>query len=103
MALRAIPIRRAGNRHNLFMGGDRELVMFSGLMASALVFSAQELRATVVGLLLWFCALYLCRLMAKSDPKLRFVYLRHRRYESYYPARSTPFRVNTRSQGRQYK
>jgi hypothetical protein len=50
MALRKIPIRRAGNRDNLFMGGDRELVMFSGLLAFALVFSAQELRATVVGL-----------------------------------------------------
>lgn len=57
MALRAIPIRRAGNRQNLFMGGDRELVMFSGVMAFALIFSAQEFRATVVGLLLWFCAL----------------------------------------------
>ena len=33
MALRTIPIRRAGNRDNLFMGGDRELVMFSGLPA----------------------------------------------------------------------
>lgn len=49
MALRAIPIRRAGNRHNLFMGGDRELVMFSGLLAFALIFSAQELRASVGG------------------------------------------------------
>jgi type IV secretory pathway TrbD component len=103
MTLRTIPIRRAGNRQNLFMGGDRELVMFSGLMAFALVFSAQELRATVVGLLLWFGALYLCRLMAKSDPSLRHVYLRHRRYRPYYPARSTPFRVNTNSQGNQYK
>ena len=36
MALRAIPIRRAGNRINLFMGGDRELVMFTGLIATAL-------------------------------------------------------------------
>jgi type IV secretion system protein VirB3 len=103
MALRAIPIRRAGNRQNLFMGGDRELVMFAGLMAFALIFSAQELRATVVGLLLWFAALYLCRLMAKSDPKLRYVYLRHRKYKAYYAPRSTPFRLNTRSQGRQYK
>jgi len=103
MALRTIPIRRAGNRQNLFMGGDRELVMFSGLMAFALIFSAQELRATGVGLLLWFGALYLCRLMAKSDPKLRFVYMRHRTYKPYYPARSTPSRVNTRSQGKQYK
>ena len=103
MALRAIPIRRAGNRHNLFMGGDRELVMFSGLMAFALIFSAQELRATAIGLLLWFGALFACRLMAKSDPKLRFVYLRQIKYKPYYPARSTPFRLNTNSQGKQYK
>ena len=103
MALRTIPIRRAGNRDNLFMGGDRELVMFSGLMAFALIFSAQELRATVIGLLLWFGASFACRLMAKSDPKLRRVYLRSRRYQRYYPARSTPFRVNPNSQARQYQ
>ncbi|MDD2739660.1 MAG: conjugal transfer protein TrbD [Methylomonas lenta] len=103
MALRTIPIRRAGNRINLFMGGDRELVMFSGLLAFALIFSAQELRATIVGLLLWSGALYTFRIMAKADPKMRFVYLRHRRYKPYYPARSTPFRINTTSQGNQYK
>lgn len=103
MALRTIPIRRAGNRENLFMGGDRELVMFSGLLAGALVFSAQEVRATVFGIGLWFGALFVCRLMAKSDPKLRHVYLRHRRYQAYYPARSTPYRENTTSQGKQYK
>lgn len=103
MALRSIPLRRAGNRSNLFMGGDRELVMFSGLLAFALVFSAQELRASVIGFLLWFGALFACRLMAKSDPRLRSVYLRHRKYRRYYPARSTPFRLNPRSQGRQYQ
>jgi len=90
--LRAIPIHRAGNRENLFMGGDRELVMFSGLLAGALVFSAQELKATVFGVALWVGALFAFRLMAKADPKLRHVYLRHRLYQSYYPARSTPFR-----------
>lgn len=102
MSLRTVPLRRAGNRHNLFMGGDRELVMFTGLMAFALVFSAQELRATVVGVTLWFGALYLLRLMAKSDPMLRAVYMRHRIYKPYYAARSTPFRLNTASQGKQY-
>jgi type IV secretion system protein VirB3 len=85
------------------MGGDRELVMFSGLLAFALIFSAQELRAAVMGLLLWFGALVVCRLMAKSDPKLRFVYFRNRRYGKYYPARSTPFRLNTNSQKAQYQ
>lgn len=103
MALRTIPIHRAGNRHNLFMGGDRELVMFSGLVSGALVFSAQEWKATIFGVLLWVSALYLLRLIAKSDPKMRAVYMRHRRYKTYYPARSTPFRNNTPAQGKQYK
>lgn len=103
MALRTIPIRRVGTRHNLFMGGDRELVMMAGVLAFALIFEAQELRATVVGLVLWFGALFACRRMAKSDPQMRPVYMRHRRYRPYYPARSTPFRTNTNSQGRQYK
>lgn len=84
------------------MGGDRELVMFSGLLAGALIFTSQELRATVFGAVLWFSALFLFRLMAKADPKMRHVYLRHRRYKAYYPPRSTPFRENTNSQGKQY-
>ena len=103
MALRMIPIRRAGNRENLFMGGDRELVMFSGLLAFALIFTAQDIKATIFGLGLWFGALFLFRLMAKADPKMRHVYMRHRRYKPYYPAHSTPFRDNTASQGKQYK
>ena len=85
------------------MGGDRELVMFAGLVAFALVFSAQTFYSAVYAVILWFFALFACRLMAKSDPQLRFVYLRHRRYKRYYPAQSTPFRENTRSQGMQYK
>ena len=103
MALRTIPIRRAGNRSNLFMGGDRELVMLSGVLAFALIFSAAELRATVVGIVLWFAALFVFRLMAKADPRMRQVYLRHRRYAAYYPPRATPFRENSTGQGRQYK
>jgi type IV secretory pathway TrbD component len=103
MALRKVPIRRIGNRHNLFMGGDRELVMFSGLLAFALVFNAQEIRAAIVGTCLWVGGLFLLRLMAKSDPRMRSVYLRHRRYKAYYAARATPFRENSRTQGTQYR
>lgn len=103
MELRTIPIRRAGNRHNLFMGGDRELVMFSGLLAAILIFVAQDWRAFIVGVVLWFGSLWVLRLMGKSDPQMRAVYLRQRRYKQYYSARSTPFRKNTRTQGMQYK
>lgn len=78
------------------MGGDRELVMFSGLLSAILVFAAQDWLAATMGAALWFLSLKGLRLMAKSDPQMRAVYLRQRSYQSYYPARSTPFRNNTR-------
>lgn len=96
MALRSIPIHRSLTRHNLFMGGDRELVMSSGLCAFALVFAAQTYVATVYGIFLWVCSLFVLRLMAKADPQMRQAYMRHRLYARYYPARSTPFRQNMR-------
>ncbi len=89
---RMIPIHSAVNRPNLFMGGDRELVMFTALLAVALIFAAQEWFAALFGVVLWCAALYLLRLMAKNDPQLRQVYLRHRRYRAFYPAHSTPFK-----------
>lgn len=102
MALNPIPIRKSGNRDNLFLGGDREMVMFSGLCAFALVITAQEWTAFFVGTAIWFGAIFALRLMAKADPKLRWVYLRHRFYQRYYPPHSTPFRDNTHSQGKRY-
>jgi type IV secretion system protein TrbD len=96
MALRTIPLRKV-NRDNLWLGGDRELVMFCGLMAFSLVFSAQEIRASIIGVALWVTSLFLLRLVAKSDPQMRMVYLRSLRYKRYYPANSTPFRENTKA------
>jgi len=96
MSLRTIPIRRCANRASLFMGGDRELVMFSGLFSAILVFAAQDCLAAIAGIAMWFLSLKGLRLMAKSDPLMRAIYLRQRQYQGYYPARSTPFRVNKR-------
>ncbi len=94
--LRHLPIHRFGVRHNLFMGGDRELTMVAGLLAFTLVFAAMNVIAAIFGLLLWSMSLMLFRWMAKADPMMRFVYLRHLRYKKYYPPRSTPFRENVR-------
>ena len=91
MSLREIPIRRSGNRTNLFMGGDREMVMFAGLLSATLVLATQDILAMAFGVGLWFFSLKVLRMMAKSDPYMRPIYLRQRRYKSYYPARSMPF------------
>ncbi len=101
--LESVPIHRGLTRHNLFLGGDRELVMFSGLISGTMVFYAFEIKSAMVGCLFWAVSLFLLRLMAKHDPKLRETYMRHRLYKAYYPPHSTPWRDNTESQGRQYR
>ena len=103
MALRTIPVRQSGNRPNLFMGGDRELVMFSILIAATSIFAAMEIKTTLFGIALWIFALFALRLMAKHDPHLRHVYLRQLRYKKYYPARSTPFTVNSPRMEKQFQ
>lgn len=94
MTPKKIPIHRVGNRPHLFMGGDRELVMLIGLLAGILVLTTLDWIAALAGILLWGAGLYFLRKLAKADPMMRAVYLRHRIYQTYYPARSTPFRIN---------
>jgi type IV secretion system protein VirB3 len=101
--LESAPVRLSLTRPNLFLGGDRELVMFSGLIAGTLVFYAWNLAAAAVGTLLWSFSLFALRLMAKHDPRLRDVYRRHRLYRAYYPPLATPWRDNSAGQGRQYR
>jgi type IV secretory pathway TrbD component len=64
------------------MGGDRELVMFSILIAATSIFVAMEMKATIFGIVMWFFALFTLRLMAKNDPQLRHVYLRQMQYKN---------------------
>ena len=78
--------------------------MFSGLLAAILIFTSQDWIATGAGVALWIGSLWLLRKMAKSDPKMRQVYLRSLKYsQQYYPPRATPFRVNSTAQGKRYK
>lgn len=94
MSLKKLPIRRVGSRPLLFMGGDRELVMLVGLISGILILTTLDVLAIILGIAIWSLGLYFLRKLAASDPWMRQVYLRHRLYNSYYPARSTPFRIN---------
>ena len=96
MALYSTPIRRSLVRPLLLLGGDRELVLLSGRLSGALIFTSMTWFSAAYGLLLWFGGLAILRGMAKADPLMRNVYLRHRLYRKYYPPRSTPWRVNRR-------
>jgi len=90
--LRTTAMHRALNRPNLFLGGERELVLTSGLLCFGLSVSSVNLLTTVVGLILWFVIIALLRMMAKADPMMSRVYLRQIRFRLHYAPRSRPHR-----------
>lgn len=85
-------IHRALMRPHLLFGADRELVLVTGLTSAILIFVVITPLAIATGLLVWSLIVGLLRQMAKSDPLMRPVYLRHVGYRPTYRPTSTPFR-----------
>lgn len=86
------PIHRALSRPALLFGADRELVLLAGLLAVVLVFVVLTLVSAVLGCVLWIVTVGILRMMAKADPLLRSVYMRHLKYRSRYRPTATPWR-----------
>ncbi|WP_137136029.1 conjugal transfer protein TrbD [Rhizobium sp. FKY42] len=85
-------IHRALSRPNLLLGADRELLMITGLAAVILIFVVLTVYSAVFGVAVWIFIVGLLRLMARSDPLMRRLYLRHISYKPYYNSTSTPWR-----------
>jgi type IV secretory pathway TrbD component len=90
---RKSPFHRALHRPQQIMGGERELMLFSMLIAGGLIVSALNLVATAIGLVLWLVCVWALRQMAKADPNMSKVYIRQLRYGHYYGPFSRPSRV----------
>jgi type IV secretion system protein VirB3 len=73
----------------LLLGGDRELVLVSGVLAAMLIFAVMTWWSIVAGLVLWLAAVAVLARMGRVDPLLRHVYVRHVRYRAFYPAKSS--------------
>lgn len=84
---REIVIHQCANRPQLLLGGDRELVLFAALLAAMLVFALVTWWGVIAGVALWFASVAVLLRMGKADPLMRQVYLRHVRYQSFYPAK----------------
>ncbi|MFZ2316059.1 MAG: conjugal transfer protein TrbD [Gammaproteobacteria bacterium] len=90
---RLTPFHRALHRPQQIMGGERELVLFSMLIAGGLIVSALNLVATVIGVSIWLVCIYALRKMAKADPNMSKVYIRQLKYKHYYAPFSRPYRI----------
>ena len=85
-------IHRALSRPNLLMGADRELVLVTGLASIILIFVVLTWVSALFGLAIWTVIVGLLRMMAKGDPQMRRVYLRHITYRPHYRPTSSPWR-----------
>ena len=86
------PVHRALSRPNLLMGADRELVLLTALAAIILIFVVLTWYAALFGIAIWMIAVAALRMMAKADPLMRRVYIRHISYKAFYRATSSPWR-----------
>jgi type IV secretory pathway TrbD component len=85
---REVVFHQSANRPHLLLGGDRELVLVSGILAAILIFAVMTWWSILAGLVLWLAAVAVLARMGKVDPLLRHVYVRHIRYRAFYPAKS---------------
>lgn len=85
-------IHRALSRPNHLMGADRELVLLTGLATVILVFVVLTWFSALFGVAVWIVVIGTLRMMAKADPMMRKVYVRHVGYRPSYRPTSTPWR-----------
>ena len=85
-------IHRALSRPNLLLGADRELVLLTGLAAIILIFVVLTWFSVLLGIAIWIGVVGVLRIMAKADPMMRQVYLRHIAYRPNYRPTSSPWR-----------
>jgi type IV secretion system protein VirB3 len=97
---REITIHQSANRPNQILGGDRELVLVSILIAVSLAFSLATWWGIALSVVFWVGSIAVFQRMGKADPMMRQVYLRHIRYRSFYPAKSGLFSTCLRTPAR---
>lgn len=85
-------IHRALSRPNHLMGADRELVLLTGLATVILIFVVLTWFSALFGLAIWIVVVGALRMMAKADPMMRQVYVRHIGYRPSYRPTSSPWR-----------
>lgn len=81
----------------LIFGGEREITLVSILLSSVVAYAGflgKKPLIILIGIVLCVVMLSVVRMMAKADPQGVKVFMRHIKYSRFYPARSTPWRID---------
>lgn len=84
-------LHQSTSRPNQILGGDRELVLASLLIAVALAFALASWWGVGCAVAFWLGSVAVLQRMGKADPLMRQVYVRHVRYLPAYPAKAAVF------------
>ena len=86
---RRTPIHQSLSRPLLLAGAERALVLVNGTLIAALIFGVGVHWASLgMAALLATLGHWALTRAARHDPQLSRIYVRHVRYQEYYPARA---------------
>ena len=89
---RVLPIHQSLHRHAHVFGAEREPVMTAALIALLVGVGGLTAISAIAAVSFWIIAVFALRRMAKADPVMSRVWLRHIRQQDFYPARASHWR-----------
>ena len=89
---RPLTIHQSLHRHAHVLGAERELVMASALIALLVGVGGLTAVSIVSATGFWIAAVFALRHMAKADPIMSRVWLRHIKQQEFYPAKASRWR-----------
>ena len=81
-------MRTSLSRPQQLLGGDREMVILSGLGAALMAVSVMTFLSFLMAFLGFGAIVAVLAKIGKADPMMRKVYSRHLQYKDFYPAKS---------------
>src|ERR1700677_1134960 len=81
-------MRTSLSRPQQLLGGDREVVILSGLGAALMAVSVMTFLSFLIAFLGFGAIVAVLARIGKADPMMRRVYSRHLQYKDFYPAKS---------------
>ena len=86
--MRTVHIHQSLHRHAHVLGAERTLVLSSGLLAFLVGLGGMTFLSAACAAAFWVPSIFVLRNMAKADPQLSTVWLRHVKQQIFYPARA---------------
>jgi len=89
---RTLAIHQSLHRHTHVLGAEREPVMTAALIAFLVGVGGMTAISAISAISFWIIAVVALRRMAKADPVMSRVWLRHIKQQDYYPAKASRWR-----------